>query len=125
MPRKRRRQKARAKGSFDLADGIYKGTGTGYAGEVTVAVTIKDKQITAIDILSSSDDAAFFNRAKAVIDRIIAGQTLDVDVVSGATFSSRYYQCGEECLTRRKRQWRDGRIPVRKCSGTGKYTVTG
>ena len=55
---------------------------------MTVAVTIKDKQITAIDILSSSDDAAFFNRAKAVIDRIIAGQTLDVDVVSGATFSS-------------------------------------
>ncbi len=77
-----------AKGSFDLADGIYKGTGTGYAGDITVAVTIKDKQITAIDILSSSDDAAFFNRAKAVIDRIIAGQTLDVDVVSGATFSS-------------------------------------
>ena len=77
-----------AKGSFDLADGVYKGTGTGYAGEITVAVTIKDKQITAIDILSSSDDAAFFNRAKAVIDRIIAGQTLDVDVVSGATFSS-------------------------------------
>lgn len=77
-----------AKGSFDLADGVYKGTGTGYAGKITVAVTIKDKQITAIDILSSSDDAAFFNRAKAVIDRIIAGQTLDVDVVSGATFSS-------------------------------------
>lgn len=77
-----------AKGSFDLADGIYKGTGTGYAGEITVAVTIKDKQITAIDILSSSDDAAFFNRAKTVIDRIIAGQTLDVDVVSGATYSS-------------------------------------
>ena len=56
---------SKVKGSFDLADGIYKGTGTGYAGEVTVAVTIKDKQITAIDILSSSDDAAFFNRAKA------------------------------------------------------------
>lgn len=53
-----------------------------------MAVTIKDKQITAIDILSSSDDAAFFNRAKGVIDRIIAGQTLEVDVVSGATYSS-------------------------------------
>lgn len=83
-----KKTESKAKGSFDLADGIYKGTGTGYAGEVTVAVTIKDKQITAIDILSSSDDVAFFNRAKAVIDRIIAGQTLDVDVVSGATFSS-------------------------------------
>ena len=81
-------EEAQAKGSFDLEDGIYKGTGTGYAGEISVAVTIKDKQITAIDILSSSDDAAFFNRAKGVIDRIIAGQTLEVDVVSGATYSS-------------------------------------
>ena len=77
-----------AKGSFELADGVYKGTGTGYAGDITVSVQIKDKQIVAIDILSTSDDAAFFNRAKAVIDRIIEGQTLDVDTVSGATFSS-------------------------------------
>lgn len=50
-----------AKGSFDLTDGIYKGNGTGYAGEITVAVQIKEKQIVAIDILSSSDDAAFSN----------------------------------------------------------------
>lgn len=77
------------KGSFDLTDGIYKGTGTGYAGEITVAVQIKDKQIVAIDILSSSDDAAFFKRAQAVIDKIIEGQTLEVDTVSGATYSSR------------------------------------
>ena len=47
------------------------------------------KQIVAIDILSSSDDAAFFKRAQAVIDKIIEGQTLDVDTVSGATYSSR------------------------------------
>lgn len=40
-----KKTESKAKGSFDLADGIYKGTGTGYAGEVTVAVTIKDKQI--------------------------------------------------------------------------------
>ena len=77
------------KGSFDLTDGVYKGTGTGYAGEITVAVQIKDKQIVAIDILSSSDDAAFFKRAQAVIDKIIEGQTLEVDTVSGATYSSR------------------------------------
>ena len=81
-------KKSTAKGSFDLVDGVYKGTGTGYAGDITVSVQIKDKQIAAIDILSSSDDAAFFNRAKAVIDRIIESQTLDVDTVSGATFSS-------------------------------------
>lgn len=79
----------KAKGSFDLEDGVYKGTGTGFAGDITVAVQIKDKQIVSIDILSSADDEAFFTRAKAVIDKIIDGQTLDVDTVSGATFSSR------------------------------------
>lgn len=77
-----------ATGSFDLADGVYKGSATGYRGSVTVAVTILDKKIVSIDILSASDDEAFFNRAKGVIDRIISSQSLDVDVVSGATYSS-------------------------------------
>ena len=86
---KKEEKKTAAKGAFDLEDGVYKGTGTGYAGDITVSVQIKDKQIVSIDILSSSDDAAFFSRAKAVIDKIIEGQTLDVDTVSGATFSSR------------------------------------
>ena len=86
---KKEEKKTAAKGTFDLEDGVYKGTGTGYAGDITVSVLIKDKQIVSIDILSSSDDAAFFTRAKAVIDKIIEGQLLDVDTVSGATFSSR------------------------------------
>ena len=86
---KKEEKKTADKGTFDLEDGVYKGTGTGYAGDITVSVLIKDKQIVSIDILSSSDDAAFFTRAKAVIDKIIEGQTLDVDTVSGATFSSR------------------------------------
>lgn len=77
-----------ATGSFDLADGVYKGSATGFSGPVTVAVTIMDKKITSIDILSSTDDEAFFNRAKGVIDRIISSQSFDVDVVSGATYSS-------------------------------------
>lgn len=76
-------------GTFELKDGVYQGTGTGFAGDIVVAVQIKDRQIVAIDILSSSDDAAFFNRAKAVIDRIIESQKLDVDTVSGATYSSK------------------------------------
>lgn len=77
-----------ATGSFDLADGVYKGSATGFSGPVTVAVTIMDKKITSIDILSSTDDEVFFNRAKGVIDRIISSQSFDVDVVSGATYSS-------------------------------------
>ena len=79
----------KAAGSFDLEDGVYRGTGTGFAGDITVSVTVKEKQIISIDIISSSDDEAFFTRAKTVIDKIIEGQTLDVDTVSGATYSSR------------------------------------
>lgn len=78
------------KGEFDLADGVYQGTGTGYAGSITVAVTIKDRQIAAIEVLKvEADDQVFFNRAKGVIDRILERQSLDVDTVSGATYSSR------------------------------------
>jgi uncharacterized protein with FMN-binding domain len=76
-------------GSFDKADGVYEGTGTGFAGQIKVAVTIKDKTITAIEIVEvEADDDAFFNRAKGVIDKMIESQSLDVDVVSGATYSS-------------------------------------
>lgn len=78
-----------AAGTFDLKDGIYRGTGTGFAGDITVAVQIKEKQITSIEVVSTSDDAAFFNRAKAVLDSMIEKQTYNVDTVSGATFSSK------------------------------------
>lgn len=78
-----------AKGSFDLEDGVYQGTGTGYRGDITVAVKIKDKQIASIEILSASDDEAFFGRAKGLIDQIIKKQSTKVDTVSGATYSSK------------------------------------
>ena len=87
--KKKEEQKSTAKGSFDVSDGTYYGTGTGFAGKIKVAVTVKDKQITAIEIVENeADDDAFFSRAKGVIDKIISGQTLEVDVVSGATYSS-------------------------------------
>jgi len=77
------------KGSFDLEDGVYQGTGTGYRGDITVAVKIKDKQIASIEILSASDDEPFFGRAKGLIDQIIKKQSTKVDTVSGATYSSK------------------------------------
>lgn len=86
---KKEEQKSTAKGSFDVSDGTYYGTGTGFAGKIKVAVTVKDKQITAIEIVENeADDDTFFSRAKGVIDKIISGQTLEVDAVSGATYSS-------------------------------------
>ena len=34
-------EEEQAKGSFDLEDGVYQGSGTGYRGNITVAVTIQ------------------------------------------------------------------------------------
>lgn len=82
-------EEEQAKGSFDLEDGVYQGTGTGYRGDITVAVKIKDKQIASIEILSASDDEPFFGRAKGLVDQIIKKQSTKVDTVSGATYSSK------------------------------------
>ncbi len=69
-------------------DGTYTGSGQGYRGTIKVKVTIKNGKISKIDVVSSSDDADFFNRAKALLSKIIKGQTTNVDTVSGATYSS-------------------------------------
>ncbi|MGN0291096.1 MAG: FMN-binding protein [Lachnospiraceae bacterium] len=73
----------------NYTDGIYQGTGTGYKGDVTVEVQVKNHQITTIEVLSYVDDKMFFKRAKKLIDTIIEQQTWEVDAVSGATYSSR------------------------------------
>ena len=88
---KKKTKKANA-GDVDLSkikDGTYEGQANGYRGVVKVSVTVKDHKITAIKVLSNSDDAAFFNRASTgVIKNILDKQSLKVDVVSGATYSS-------------------------------------
>ncbi len=86
---KPKKEETAAQGSFDLADGDYQGTGTGFRGPVKVAVNIQKKRIAAIDVLSHLDDEAFFSRAKeGVIGEILSAQSLEVDAVSGATYSS-------------------------------------
>jgi uncharacterized protein with FMN-binding domain len=71
-----------------LNDGTYEGSADGYSGTTTVSVTVSGGQVTAIDVVSESDSPQFFSRAESLLDDIINGQTLEVDTVSGATFSS-------------------------------------
>lgn len=73
----------------NLKDGVYTGSGSGFSGTITVQVTVAGGKITAIQIVSSSDDAAYLNRAQAVIPSVIAAQSTSVDTVSGATYSSK------------------------------------
>ena len=73
----------------DIADGTYKGSGTGLRGETDVTVTVKDGKIAEITVDSYQDDQEFFERAEStIIDEILAAQSVDVDAVSGATYSS-------------------------------------
>ena len=69
--------------------GSYEGSGQGFGGEVTVRVTVTEREITDVEILShAGEDAAYFSYAAQLIPDILEEQTWDVDVVSGATFSS-------------------------------------
>ena len=75
--------------SLNLNDGVYTGSGQGFNGPIRVRVTVSGGNITNVEILSHSDDAPYFNRAKAVIGRLLGKPGKSVDTVSGATYSSR------------------------------------
>ena len=86
---KKNTTKKEKKGAIDVKDGTYKGSANGYGGKVTVNVTVSKKTMTAIDIVSAPGETdSFFQRAKGVIDEMLTAQSTDVDVVSGATYSS-------------------------------------
>ena len=73
----------------NLTDGIYTGSADAFRGDVEVQVTVEKQKVTDISILSYCDtEEYFFRAAPAVIDQMKAEQSLNVDAVSGATYSS-------------------------------------
>ncbi|TVQ38438.1 MAG: RnfABCDGE type electron transport complex subunit D [Spirochaetaceae bacterium] len=73
-----------------LADGVYRGSGRGYGGEIVVLVTVAGERVTAIEIEDHSETPGLGDSAMhTTIERILDAQSLDVDSVSGATGSSR------------------------------------
>ena len=75
------------KGSY--TDGVYTGVGAGFRGDTEVQVTVENGYITDITVLSYEDDKEFFQKAQSSIpNQIISEQSIDVQGVSGATFSS-------------------------------------
>ena len=76
-------------GKFPYKDGTYYGSGRGFSGDSTVAIEIKNKKIIKALLIETADDEAFISRAVVILDRIVAEQNTDVDVVSGATYSSK------------------------------------
>lgn len=71
------------------ADGTYVGEGMGYNGRISVSVTIEDGTILAVKVNSAVDDDPYFSKAEErIISAVLEEQSAEVDVVSGATYSS-------------------------------------
>lgn len=69
--------------------GDFEGTGEGYGGPITVRITIQNDVVTDIRILSHEDeDPVYYSMAEELVDRVLQVQNTNVDVISGATFSS-------------------------------------
>jgi uncharacterized protein with FMN-binding domain len=70
-----------------LDDGVYNGSYSTFPVAAKVRVTIKDHRITAIELLEHNNGLGA--DAEVIPDRVVEAQTLDIDSVSGATYSSR------------------------------------
>ena len=74
----------------DPVHGIYYGEGTGMGGKIIVKIAIVGKQIISAEVISSHETKGISEKAIAGIPKeIIAAQSTKVDVVSGASNTSK------------------------------------
>lgn len=73
---------------YTYADGTFEGTGEGFKSDITVSVTIKNHKIQTVKVLSEGDDPAYFSKASVLCENVVKKQNANIDVISGATFSS-------------------------------------
>lgn len=67
----------------------YVGEGEGYEGTIKVSLGIDDGKITKIDVVEHSEDLEWYSQAKdPIIASVLETQSPDVDIVSGATYTS-------------------------------------
>lgn len=71
----------------ELSDGDYYGSYSVFPVEVEVKVTVENHLITNIMLIKHVNGQG--SDAEVIPDRIIASQSLDVDIVTGATYSSK------------------------------------
>ena len=82
--------------------GTYTGQAKGRNGTVSVEVTVDGSKITAVKVLEHKETASIGSAAiEQIPGRIVSGQTLAVDAVSGASLTSRaILSAAEEALTK-------------------------
>ena len=80
-----------------VADGVYQGESKVGPVRVTLEVTMQGNKITSINLIKHRNGRG--KAAEAIVPKIIDAQSLDVDVISGATASSKaILQAAENAL---------------------------
>ncbi|MCX8128852.1 MAG: 4Fe-4S binding protein [Clostridia bacterium] len=70
-------------------DGVFKGVSRGRRKNLTVLVKVKNGRVSEIEILSHKESRGYYEEPfRTIPKKIISSQSLDVDVVSGATLTS-------------------------------------
>jgi len=73
-----------------IHEGSYTGEGRGFSGPIRVRVTVRNHQIVKIAILEQQEVVEYWPRVREKIPQeILEKQHIDVDMVSGATYSSK------------------------------------
>ncbi|MGO4937878.1 flavocytochrome c [Fundicoccus sp. Sow4_H7] len=73
----------------EFTAGSYEGTSRGYGGDITVEVTVTEDRIVSIEADAADETPGIGDKAiETLTNQVIEGQTLNLDVVSGASGSS-------------------------------------
>lgn len=87
-PEEKKQEETTPRGKFK--DGTHTGSGSGHDGDIKVRVVVENGYITGIDVTSHEDTKNIAENAfSSLRSSIINSQTADVNVVSGATYSSK------------------------------------
>jgi len=75
---------------ISAADGVYEGSGTGYRGTICLRVRIEGGSIAEIEVLESEEDPLVGGAAiEELTEYALMYNSADIDVISGATESSK------------------------------------
>ncbi|MXP82179.1 FMN-binding protein [Bacillus sp. AN2] len=75
----------------ELTDGNFSGTGSNEIGSISVSVTIKQGNITSVEI--TSDNTRYGQSSiSSLPNEVVIRQSADVDTVSGATLSTQDFE---------------------------------
>lgn len=88
--------------TVSLTPGVYTSTQSGFLGEVTVSVEVDEKAILSVVVDEVTDYPAHLVKApvEQLPEEIVLNQSYNVDVVSGATFTSMAIKNAvKDCLT--------------------------